>query len=207
MQTIRWKKNTVLLLWEMLLSAALLVTSIALLMSYNVGVFLAWQLIAVVYIVSAICSPRTGLWPGQRLLGALVWVPPLLVSVVGIQLAILSLYLEENSQQDLEVAAVAALTSVGVLLSWMLVHISFADIYALVDARQDGRAFDFPGEEDHTNLNYVYLAVTIGASFAVSDVTARTRRARVTIIIHSVISFCYNALVVAVAFQVLQKVV
>ena len=49
MQMIRWEKSTVLLLWEMLLSAALLVTSAALLVNDNVGVFLAWQLIAVAF--------------------------------------------------------------------------------------------------------------------------------------------------------------
>ena len=43
------------------------------------------------------------------------------------------------------------------------------------------------------------------ATFATSDVEVRTRRMRLLVATHSVISFFYNAVVVAAAFAVLQR--
>ncbi|NLG54322.1 MAG: DUF1345 domain-containing protein, partial [Rhodococcus sp.] len=62
----------------------------------------------------------------------------------------------------------------------------------------------FPDNTWPTRLDYLYFAFTIGTTFATSDVEVREVGVRRIVLLHSIISFFYNALVVAVAFQVLQ---
>lgn len=195
--------------WDMVLTVALVVLSVLFLTvsSSTLYLFLAWQVVAVVFIVSSLAAPRTDHWLGRRWRPGWVGLLPVLAGLVGVQFAVWALVLRSVTGHNLASAVVVGLSATGVLLSWLLVHIGFAEVYAIIDRRGATPDFAFPGEEDHTSLKYIYFSVTVGTSFAVSDVTTLTRRARTAVIIHSVISFVYNALVVAVAFQVLQSLV
>lgn len=175
----------------------------------SVATMLTWQVTAIIYIVFQVAWPmrsddRGGLY--NRWL-TWTWLLPLLAATIGMSSAFSALLLGSEIGKDLAVSAVAALASFGVILSWLLVHAGFADLYEVLDRGSGGRDLGFPGDEDDSSLSYLYFAVTIGTSFATSDVAVLSRRARQLVIIHSVVSFCYNALTVAVAFQVLQKVV
>ena len=80
-------------------------------------------------------------------------------------------------------------------------------MYEATDIASDQDAITFPGNDRPVFLNYLYFSFTIGTSFATSDATLKTLPARRLVLIHGVVSFFYNALVVAVAFQVLQHAV
>jgi uncharacterized membrane protein len=103
-------------------------------------------------------------------------------------------------------ALLSVAASIGVVLSWTLLHTGFAQMYEATDIASDQDAITFPGNDRPVFLNYLYFSFTIGTSFA-SDATLRTLPARRLVLIHGVVSFFYNALVVAVAFQVLQHAV
>lgn len=51
----------------------------------------------------------------------------------------------------------------------------------------------------------LFFAFGIGTSFSSSGATVLSRQFRAVVLIHMVVSFFYNALVVAVAIQILQK--
>ncbi|GMA21198.1 DUF1345 domain-containing protein [Arsenicicoccus piscis] len=60
-----------------------------------------------------------------------------------------------------------------------------------------------PGHQHPRPVDFVYLAFTLGSSFATSDVEITSRRMRFRVLLHSVLSFFYNAAVVALAISVI----
>ncbi|TFH53691.1 DUF1345 domain-containing protein [Actinomyces viscosus] len=88
------------------------------------------------------------------------------------------------------------------ILGWSLLHLSYARHYERLD-HVHGPAFDFPGIKDPELTDYVYFAMTIGTTFATSDVNVTSRRLRWTVTVHSVLAFFYNAIVMAIAFKLI----
>ncbi len=101
-----------------------------------------------------------------------------------------------GSEPEPYVQPVAAAT---VLLSWLLLHTAFAQIYARDYFTTGG--LQFPDCERPRLTEFVYFAITIGTSFAVSDVTVTRGSTRRLVIVHSVLSFFFNAAVVAIALD------
>jgi uncharacterized membrane protein len=84
---------------------------------------------------------------------------------------------------------------VSMVLSWLLLHAGFARLY-------HGRHADgvqFPGHAPPGRVDFLYFAYTIAVSFAVSDVSVRRSDTRWLVTVHSVISFFFNAAVIALA--------
>lgn len=83
---------------------------------------------------------------------------------------------------------------VAMILSWLLFHAGWARLY-------HARAVDgqFPAQPRPGRIEFLYFALTIAVSFAVSDVTITRRDVRWQVTIHSVLSFFYNAAVIALA--------
>src|SRR5262249_12612492 len=119
----------------------------------------------------------------------------LVASCSGLAGGLLILALKETNDDPLA-QAVAALT---VLMSWILLHTAFARLYARAFFASGG--LRFPECELPELAEFVYFAFTIGTSFATSDVSviSSTMRRRVTA--HSVLSFFFNAGVVAIAID------
>ena len=98
---------------------------------------------------------------------------------------------------------IESLSVVTIICAWMLLHVGYARFYAAWDSASDHQGFGFPGNDRPRLVEYLYFAVTIGVSFAASDVTVLQRRLRWHVIVHSVASFFYNAIVLAVGVTVL----
>jgi uncharacterized membrane protein len=84
---------------------------------------------------------------------------------------------------------------VAMILSWLLFHAGWARL-------DHARAVDglkFPAQPRPGRIEFLYFALTIAVSFAVSDVTITRRDVRWQVTIHSVLSFFYNAAVIALA--------
>lgn len=117
-----------------LASLILMVLSAWLLISPALTILVLWQVTAVIFIGLSLIplAPATG--SDLRWISAYGWVPPLLAGLVGIQLAVSALALQQESSRDLSTSAILGQVALGVLLSWLLMQVSFADIYALVVA-------------------------------------------------------------------------
>ena len=140
-------------------------------------------------------------------LDVLSWVLPLGASIVGINSAVLVLS-GYGASTDPDRALLAAAGCVAILLSWMLLHTGFAQVYeASYAADPEGPNLSFPGRREPTFADFLYFSFTIGTAFATSDVRVDTPRARWIVMIQSIVSFIYNALVVAVAFQIIQELI
>ncbi len=129
-------------------------------------------------------------------------------SIVGVNSAVWALVAKASKEEGL--IEVGTIASFGVVLSWMLLQTGFAQLYEIIDAQEQRKVFAFPGNEADTgprSLNYLYFSCNIGTSFSTSDTIVKHVKGRRLVLLHSIVSYFYNALVVAVAFQVLQSLV
>jgi len=104
------------------------------------------------------------------------------------------------------------LSVVSVILSWLLLHTAFGQQYARLyfdDFDEHGRpfpggmrgGFSFPGTDPPNYLDFLYVAFTIGLSYAISDVNVTSNRMRRLVLIHSVISFFFYSTVLGVVLN------
>ena len=124
------------------------------------------------------------------------------VSVVSMALAIrlVPAVRDLDSTGGLLVAVMAAL---GVVSAWGVLHSSFALHYAYLYYRSEGSAggLAFPSEQNPDQLDFAYFAFTIAVSFAASDVDVTDRTIRRTVLGHQVLSFFFNASILALVIN------
>jgi uncharacterized membrane protein len=193
----------------------LLMTSAAYVVTAGTALLFAWEAFAAVYLIGIFTvARRTSLDESSAsirdrvgALDTLSWVLPLGSSVVGISSAVLVLS-GYGSGDDPNTVLIAAAGSVGIILSWLLLHIGFAQVYeSSYESDPDGPNIAFPKRTVPFFSDFLYFSFTIGTAFATSDARVETSRSRWIVMWHSIVSFLYNALVVAVAFQILQQIV
>lgn len=190
----------------------LVTTAVVSVVHTTLTTLIVWEVAAVAYLIGAgfalrhltvhnLSDNRVGA------LDTLSWVFPLAASLAGANAAMIALVGQSVDGAGDDLTTIAIVGIIGIPLSWLLLHIGFANIYssAYERAGADANALQFPDQPDPGAVEFGYFAVTIGATFATSDVEVRTRRMRLLVATHCVLSFFYNALVVAAAFQVLQR--
>jgi uncharacterized membrane protein len=97
-----------------------------------------------------------------------------------------------------------ALATVTILLSWMFVHVIFALHYAhdFYAAGAHGAGLTFPGGEDPDYWDFLYFSLVIGMTSQVSDVAVTGRTIRRTVAAHGVVSFLFNAALIALTVNI-----
>jgi uncharacterized membrane protein len=136
-----------------------------------------------------------------------MWIPPVLAAIVGANSAISALVARNDGTHDNAALVLVLAASIGIFLSWILLQLGFANAYQVITAASDRQVLRFPEDATPTTLDYLYFSFSIGTSFATSDVEIVGFRARRVALVHSIVAFFYNALVVAVAFQILQGLI
>lgn len=109
--------------------------------------------------------------------------------------------LNESIRPDLQ-EAVKVVGVTAVFFAWTLLHVGYATFYRNLDAGAEGPGLRFPDRQPPGSSDYLYFALTLGVSFAVSDVEVIHRRTRWHVLIHEVVSFFYNTAVLAIAVGV-----
>ncbi len=100
----------------------------------------------------------------------------------------------------------------AVIMSWLLLHTAAGQHYARLyyeDTDREGRPFpggmrqglEFPGCELPTYLDFMYFAFTIGLTYAVSDVNITSADHRLTVFLHSVVSFFFYTTILGVVLN------
>ncbi|MFE3443606.1 DUF1345 domain-containing protein [Nocardia sp. NPDC059180] len=95
------------------------------------------------------------------------------------------------------------ISAATVLISWLLLHTAFAQIYTHAFFADGG--LRFPDCATPGLSEFVYFSFVIGTSFAVSDVSVVSTAMRRRVTAHSVLSFFFNAAVVAIAIDWLKS--
>jgi uncharacterized membrane protein len=98
------------------------------------------------------------------------------------------------------------LATATVVMSWAFIHSIFALHYAH-EFYGEGRdrkigGMTFPDDQEPDYWDFTYFAFTIGMCAQVSDVTVSSKSIRRTVLVHSVISFLFNAALLALTVNI-----
>jgi uncharacterized membrane protein len=100
------------------------------------------------------------------------------------------------------------LSVLAVLLAWFDLHTAFGQHYARLyyqDKDIHGQPFKegmrkgfvFPGTEQPTYLDFLYVAFTLALTYSMSDVLVQSEVMRRTVLLHSLVSFFFYSMVLA----------
>ena len=96
------------------------------------------------------------------------------------------------------------LATITIVLSWGFIHTIFALHYAHEFYAESGvRGLAFPGGEQEPDYwDFAYFALVIGMTSQVSDVGITTKEIRRTVAAHGVVSFFFNAALLALTVNI-----
>ena len=132
-----------------------------------------------------------------------VFVTVLVSSFVSLAAAVYALRSDPSRSNLLEGLAVAA-----VVLGWLVTHTGYTFRYARIYYAPDDhgnpmKGLGFPGQEEPDDMDFAYFSFTLGMAFQVSDVTVTSSDLRRTVLFHSLQSFVFNTIIVALALNFL----
>jgi uncharacterized membrane protein len=102
----------------------------------------------------------------------------------------------------------AVVTIVG---SWLLVHTIFALHYAhgyyqddpITPIEDEAKGLEFPGDSEPDYWDFLYFSFVIGMTSQVSDVQIAKRSLRRLSLIHSILSFFFNTIILAMSINII----
>jgi uncharacterized membrane protein len=133
--------------------------------------------------------------PGRTLVYVIV-----VVSSAASVLAAAALARSARGLPSDERIAIVGLCLGSVALAWTITHTAFTFRYAHLYYREDAEGVGgvtLPGDHLPTYFDFAYFAFTIGMCFQVSDVCVTSRQIRRAVLLHAVISFAYNSVILA----------
>lgn len=144
----------------------------------------------------------------SRLLVLLFAVAAAIASVVAV------IYLlGSTSKQDPSHPLKVLVAGLAIISAWSLVHTVFTLRYAHLfygdDPKQKKRpgGLDFPHEPEPDYLDFAYFSFVIGMTSQVSDVAIGSKAIRRTALMHGVLSFAFNAIIIALTIGGLSSLI
>lgn len=138
---------------------------------------------------------------------AVAWVLALVASSFSLFAG--SVVLRHASSIDPERSPLlVALSLIAVGSAWTLTHTSYTLRYAHLFYRENDYegGLSFPGNDEPDDFDFAYFAFTIGMTFQVSDVSVTSPLIRRTVLAHSILSFAYNTVIIALVINLLAGV-
>lgn len=132
----------------------------------------------------------------------------MLAAVLACVAAIGLLLQQAKDLHGIERALHIAVAMVALALSWLFIQTIFAFRYAHRyyqaedHADTDAAGLDFPDKQDPDYADFLYYSHVIGMTSQVSDVQVTSREMRRITLIHSVLSFAFNMLILALSINV-----
>ena len=95
--------------------------------------------------------------------------------------------------------------TLSVVLSWLFLNTMFAIHYAhgfYGDLGEKHAGLEFPDTPEPDYWDFAYFAIVIGMTFQVSDIEISSRHIRRVALVHGMISFLFNTVIVALTINV-----
>ena len=144
-----------------------------------------------------------------------------LITLAAVVLSLWSMFLA-LSPRTAPSAAGFGFTIASVVLSWLTLHTILANRYAHLfyaraeppgraddhDAiedeadRQDARGLHFPSTDEPSLWDFLYFAFVVGMTMQVSDVAVLSGGLRRLVLFHSIVSFFFNTVLLALAINI-----
>ncbi|HMI62503.1 MAG TPA: DUF1345 domain-containing protein [Puia sp.] len=132
-----------------------------------------------------------------------------LIATIGSLLGVL-LLLENKEAWLLKKGVETFIYISGVICSWLLLHTLFAYRYALLyygdhplDPDTHTVGLQIPNELWPDYLDFAYFSFVIGMTFQVSDIEISSRNIRRLVLVHGMLSFLFNTVIVALTINVI----
>ena len=100
------------------------------------------------------------------------------------------------------------LAAIAVSAGWFLVQTLYTFRYAHLywydddgDGTESG-GITFPGTKEPSDYDFAYFAFTLGTSFAISDPQITETRIRKEVIVHAIIAFWYNSIIIGMVINI-----
>ena len=132
----------------------------------------------------------------------------MLLATMACVLAIIVMMQQGKLYSGAERTLHVVLSVVALIASWLFIQTIFAFRYAHRYYQEeklkepDGPGLQFPGGLDPDYFDFLYYAHVVGMTSQVSDVQVTSREMRRLTLIHSVLSFGFNMLVLALSINV-----
>ncbi|MBD2705119.1 DUF1345 domain-containing protein [Spirosoma sp. BT702] len=130
----------------------------------------------------------------------------IVVAAIASLFAVLALLGSTNSHDPMQVEY-NVLAILAVAGAWGLVHTVFTFHYAHRyygnDGRKDRRpgGLDFPNDQEPDYLDFAYFSFVIGMTSQVSDVAIQSKTMRRLALVHGILSFGFNAVIIALTIS------
>ena len=124
----------------------------------------------------------------------------LALSIVTAMVVLVALSLELHGAKTKSIWDVA-LAGSTILLAWLFVALVFAQEYAH-SYYMTGKGLKFPGEPEPDYWDVTYFSLVLNMTCQTSDVTITTRPMRCLVLLHSVIAFFFNVIILAITVNV-----
>ena len=136
----------------------------------------------------------------------------LLLATMACVAAITVMMQQSRDLSGLQRALHIGLSVVALALSWLFIQTIFTFHYAHRYYHEeklqepDGPGLQFPGALDPDYFDFLYYAHVVGMTSQVSDVQVTSREMRRLTLVHGVLSFAFNLLIVALSINVVAGV-
>ncbi|MFM9426196.1 putative membrane protein [Variovorax sp. GrIS 2.14] len=143
---------------------------------------------------------------------ALILTAMLAAALVSVGVIVMLLK-QVKGLSDVERAAHVVLGVVSLALSWLMIHTIYAFHYAHRYYQEEknnkiaGAGLDFPGKLDPNYFDFMYFSYVVGMTSQVSDVQVTSREMRHITTVHSLLSFAFNMLVLALSINVVASAI
>jgi uncharacterized membrane protein len=111
---------------------------------------------------------------------------------------------ESKAAWELPIAVAA------MIFSWLLIHTSFTLRYAHIfygdhetEPNTHAGGLEFPGDTLPDYLDFAYYSFVLGMTFQVSDVQITSRRFRRMALLHGILSFVFDTIMIALTINIL----
>ncbi|MFZ0178830.1 MAG: DUF1345 domain-containing protein [Candidatus Dormiibacterota bacterium] len=121
-----------------------------------------------------------------------------LASLVSVAFALIA----ASSTHGIVKSGITALVVLSVVLSWAAVHVVFTLRYARLYYAQDG-GIDFHSGVAPDFKDFLYVALTIGMTFQVSDTDLNAKVIRMAALRHALLSYLFGVVVVSTTINVI----
>ena len=126
-----------------------------------------------------------------------------LVSAVISLLAVGLVVASSSSAHGLTKAVHVATGVVGVIVGWLMVHLSYTTRYARMYYTGTDGGIDFQEDDPPQYMDFAYLAFTVGMTFQVSDTEVKDKGIRKAVLHHALLSYLFGAVIVATTINLL----
>lgn len=124
----------------------------------------------------------------------------LAISIVTAAVVLVALTIELHDVKN-KAAWDVLLAGITILLAWLFLALVFAQEYAHSFYMADA-GLEFPGDLEPDYWDFTYFSVVLNMTFQTSDVAITSRAIRRLVLLHSVIAFFFNVIILAITVNV-----